>query len=162
MFWLLTLAAEAACPLAAEKASAEIADIRMEDIPALAAQAKGCTAVIELWATWCGPCLVVEPELEELERKHGDTVFLRISVDDDRKRLERHLAKSPPASTPRHLAGWRIADLEKVFAEMGATFPAKIPYFLLLDSEGRPVLELVEPESLGRLDQALTETAGGP
>jgi thiol-disulfide isomerase/thioredoxin len=162
MIWLLSLAAQAQCPLLEEKTSSEIVDVRMEDIPSLAAQAKGCTAVFELWATWCGPCLKVEPELEELERKHPGTVFIRISVDENRGRLEVHLSKKPPSSTPRHMRGWSLAGLEKEFAAMGASFPAEIPYFLLLDRDGKPVLELAEPKNLSKLDRALTEAAAKP
>lgn len=42
---------------------------------------KGQVYVVELWATWCGPCRRSVPHLTELAKKHGkDVVIIGISV----------------------------------------------------------------------------------
>jgi thiol-disulfide isomerase/thioredoxin len=47
---------------------------------------QGKVAVIDFWATWCGPCRQSFPKLEELSKKMGDKVeIVGISVDDDQK-----------------------------------------------------------------------------
>jgi thiol-disulfide isomerase/thioredoxin len=47
---------------------------------------QGKIAVIDFWATWCGPCKQSFPKLEELSNKMGDRVqIVGISVDDDQK-----------------------------------------------------------------------------
>jgi thiol-disulfide isomerase/thioredoxin len=47
---------------------------------------QGKVAVIDFWATWCGPCKQSFPKLEELSKKMGDRVeIVGVSVDDDQK-----------------------------------------------------------------------------
>ncbi|WP_010586488.1 TlpA family protein disulfide reductase [Schlesneria paludicola] len=47
---------------------------------------KGKTYVVELWATWCGPCLATIPHLTELQKKYEDVVFIGVAVlEEDRK-----------------------------------------------------------------------------
>ena len=41
--------------------------------------------VIDLWATWCGPCLMLAPVIDELEREMPDVKFCKINVDDERE-----------------------------------------------------------------------------
>ncbi len=45
---------------------------------------KGKTLYIDVWATWCGPCLAELPFLDKKqeEYKNKDVVFISISVDD--------------------------------------------------------------------------------
>merc|ERR1712141_599940 len=35
-----------------------------------------------LFSTWCGPCKMIAPVLEELSKKLEDVVFLKVDVDD--------------------------------------------------------------------------------
>ncbi|XP_058804043.1 thioredoxin-2 [Phymastichus coffea] len=37
--------------------------------------------VIDFFATWCGPCKLIAPKLEELSQELTDVVFLKIDVD---------------------------------------------------------------------------------
>jgi cytochrome c biogenesis protein CcmG, thiol:disulfide interchange protein DsbE len=64
------------------------------------ASLKGKVAIVDFWATWCGPCKQSFPKFEELSKKYdGQVDILAISVDDEQ-------------------AG--VADWAK---ENGATFP---------------------------------------
>ncbi len=38
-------------------------------------------AVIDLWAEWCGPCRMIAPVLDELEKELSDVKFCKINVD---------------------------------------------------------------------------------
>ena len=40
-------------------------------------------AVIDLWADWCGPCRMLAPTLDELEREYPDVKFCKINVDNE-------------------------------------------------------------------------------
>ncbi len=39
--------------------------------------------VIDLWATWCGPCRMLAPTLDELEAEYPDVKFCKINVDEE-------------------------------------------------------------------------------
>lgn len=43
----------------------------------------GGLAVIDLWASWCGPCRMLAPVLDELEGEYPDVKFCKINVDDE-------------------------------------------------------------------------------
>lgn len=38
--------------------------------------------VVDLWATWCGPCRMLAPVLDELEAEYPGVKFCKINVDD--------------------------------------------------------------------------------
>ena len=39
--------------------------------------------VIDLYADWCGPCKLLAPVMEELEREYPDVKFGKINVDNE-------------------------------------------------------------------------------
>jgi len=45
---------------------------------------KGKPLYIDLWATWCIPCLAQSPKFNELSSKYKNITFVAISVDQDR------------------------------------------------------------------------------
>ena len=39
--------------------------------------------VVDIWAPWCGPCMMLAPTMEELEREYPDVKFCKVNVDND-------------------------------------------------------------------------------
>ncbi|WP_413627169.1 thioredoxin [Fructilactobacillus vespulae] len=41
--------------------------------------------VIDFWATWCGPCKMQSPVIEELSNEDSNIKFCKIDVDENQK-----------------------------------------------------------------------------
>ena len=41
------------------------------------------TVLLDFWATWCGPCRMIAPILDEIAREREDVVIGKIDVDSE-------------------------------------------------------------------------------
>lgn len=91
---------------------------------------KGKVIYVDIWATWCGPCLAEMPKLDEVKARYKDNaniVFLSLSIDDDNQ-----LTKWKQNVTERKANGyqWQI-NRNKLNAYNITT----IPRTLLIDKD---------------------------
>lgn len=65
-------------------ASEPIPQISPEDLEAILAEEQGNIVVLNLWATWCAPCLVEIPDLQKVETdlKGSNVSLIGLSVDE--------------------------------------------------------------------------------
>lgn len=106
----------------------------------------GRPAVINLWASWCGPCRRELPLLEEAHRAVGDRVlFLGVDVRDSRSRALAFL-------------GDHEVSYPQVYDEAGAVARAfrfaGVPDTVVVDASGHVVYR-----HAGELDPATLEAA---
>lgn len=98
---------------------------------------KGKYVYIDVWATWCQPCIAEIPSLKEVERNYKDKniAFVSISID-----FEQDYNKWRKMVTDKSLGGVQlIADknFESTFAKDYAI--RSIPRFILIDPAGNIV-----------------------
>jgi thiol-disulfide isomerase/thioredoxin len=74
---------------------AESKDLKGEKVSL--ADYQGKVVVLDIWATWCGPCKAMIPHEREMVEKLKGKPFALISVsaDEDKKELEEFIAKEP-------------------------------------------------------------------
>ena len=103
---------------------------------------KGKVVLVDVWATWCGPCQRELPFLKKLESKfEGKNItFLSLSIDHDKAKWEAKV-KSGDLSGVQLLIG-RGSSFQRAYNIEG------IPRFLLLDKEGKIINnDMLRPSS---------------
>ena len=124
-------------------------------IPSLIQQSQGCTTIVELWASWCGPCRMIVPQIDDLVQKYPNIVVHQISADEQEVAMKKFIAKHPLHSPPYRLSSWTIESLTTTFSLIGGHFAAAIPYILVVSPDGKIVVELTEPKNLQEIEDYL-------
>lgn len=114
---------------------------------------KGKYVLIDVWATWCRPCLDQIPQLEDLVKKFSgrNIVFLSISVDQDKQVWNKMVQE-------KKLKGYQLyagrSDVLKDFYKVSG-----IPRFILIGKNG----EIVESNCVSpneNLDKYISKLEG--
>lgn len=61
---------------------------------------RGKWVVLNVWATWCAPCITEMPELDSLARSRSDVVVLGLAADGDNSARIRQFAGALKVSYP--------------------------------------------------------------
>jgi thioredoxin 1 len=52
--------------------------------------------LVDFWATWCGPCRVLHPVLEEIDAERDDLKIVSLDIDENQKTAAQYEVLSVP------------------------------------------------------------------
>ncbi|NNF21053.1 MAG: TlpA family protein disulfide reductase [Saprospiraceae bacterium] len=94
---------------------------------------RGKYVYIDVWATWCRPCVAEHPALAELEDKYHDNdniIFMGVSTDSDRNAWEAMVRE-------KQLGGVQLISDEGWPSDINKDYNISgIPRFILVDMDG--------------------------
>src|ERR1700752_333357 len=64
------------------------------------ADQKGKVVLVNIWATWCGPCRTEMPKLDRLYRDRKDQGFIVFGLSDEDATVQRRFIEQIPVSYP--------------------------------------------------------------
>ncbi len=100
--------------------------------PVSLASLKGQIVLLDFWATWCGPCRVSIPLVQQFYETHKSEglVVLGLNIDEDPSNVYPFVKQFKMSYPVLYAGGSPVLDLYRVEG---------IPLFVLLDPEGRMV-----------------------
>ena len=110
------------------------------ELQALVANKTEKLRLINVWATWCGPCVSEFPDLVELQQWYGHRGFELVTISADNPKLEKKVhkfLKAKEAANPNYLF-----DSEDSYALIEAVDPewqGALPYTMLVKPGGEVV-----------------------
>ncbi len=106
-----------------EFVQADLSKLKLDDL-------KGKYVFIDVWASWCVPCIKMIPHLQELEKAYEgkNITFVALSIDEDQEKWAKKRDELG-------LHGYQLWDASNTFAKlMNIT---GIPHYLLYDPAGK-------------------------
>ena len=94
---------------------------------------RGKVVLIDVWATWCKPCLAEQPALEQLEKSFEgkDVVFISLSIDTDKAKWKAMVKDKKLSGL--HLFSNNQGPIVTDYELIG------VPRFILFDKNGKTV-----------------------
>ena len=108
--------------------------------------------LINVWATWCGPCVTEFPDLVDINRmyRRRDFEFIGISADEPAKRNKAlQFLQSSAASNINYI--FNIDDKYKLIDAIDPKWQGALPYTLLIEPGGKIVYSKegpIDPQAL--------------
>jgi len=112
------------------KAAPELKSVDLSGKSVQLADLKGQVVVLDVWATWCGPCRALIPHQRELVKRLNGKPFTLVSITVDEKpdTLTEFLKKEPMPWTH-----WYNGPEGKIVAELNVS---SLPTIYVLDAKG--------------------------
>jgi thiol-disulfide isomerase/thioredoxin len=148
-------------PLASAIAQADLKN--MDGSTFKIADKKGKVIVINLWATWCGPCLAEMPSFVAMQQKYGDQGFeiLGLNTDDESDHMMNDINDVIQKKGINYPIVFSDAKLQGAFLNISKF--AGIPQSFLVDRDGnlRGVFKGANPENVKKMDGIIANLVAG-
>jgi len=123
----------------------DVTEVDAEAIDAAVKERKGKVVLIDVWATWCPPCVKNFPHLVELHHKYADKGLACMSVSlDERGRTGasykedvRNFLTKHNATFPNFILTRNEKSRDYLIHEFG--YGGSIPFMVMFDKSGKKV-----------------------
>lgn len=94
-------------------------------------QFRGKVVLIDFWAVFCKPCVIVLPKIQEIHEKYNDEelVVLMINVSEDKNKIQKFIEEN--GYTFQVLLGSGNMNVQKNYGVIG------IPHTYIIDKQGK-------------------------
>lgn len=99
--------------------------------------------LINVWATWCGPCVVEYPEFVSIQRMYGQRDFEFISISADKiiqKEKALNLLKSKHSAVKNYIFNGK--DSYQLIEAIDPKWDGALPYTMLIEPGGKIVYSI--------------------
>lgn len=125
------------------------------------ASLKGKVILVDVWATWCGPCREQTPKLAALQEKYRARGLAVVGLSLDEKSDEAEVLKFMKEAGVNYTIAYAPDKVSGAFLDgtEDETGQAPIPQLFVISKEGRVVEHLIgnDPRhSIARLEEVLT------
>lgn len=117
--------------------------------------------LVNVWATWCGPCVVEFPELMAINRMYRGREFEFVTISADApENKDQALAflKKQQASSSNYIFG--IDDKYKLVEVVDKEWPGALPYTILVEPGGKVIYRVQGELSPLELKKAIVARLG--
>ena len=115
---------------------------------------KGQYVYIDVWATWCGPCIAEQPYLEKIEEEYADNeniLFMGVPIDADKAAWKKMVKE-------KEMYGVQLIAEDAWNSKINQDYLIKgIPRFILVDPDGNLVSANAHRPSSDALKEQLKE-----
>jgi peroxiredoxin len=114
--------------------------------------------LINLWATWCAPCVAEYPDLVELQRWYGARNFEFVSLSADKpENSDKALAFLKKVHSPVENYLYDGEDNYKLIEAVDPKWNGALPYTMLVEPGGKIVYSYQGPVDILELRRAIVE-----
>ena len=144
---------------AEEEVTVQMADAAV--LKELTANASEKLRLINVWATWCGPCIVEFPELVSVNRMYRNRPFEFISISaddpDQNKAVLSFLKKQQASNTNYHFGS---LDRDELVDSLDPEWSGALPHTILIKPGGEILFRYTGEVNFLRLKRAIVDYLG--
>lgn len=113
---------------------------------------RGEILVLNVWASWCGPCRAEQPVLDEVHEEYTDlgVDFLGVNIKDNQTAAEAYTAEKGVVYPSLYD---QPGEIPQAFRD--TVPPRAIPSTLLIDPDGAIAARVIGPTTYGQLTELL-------
>jgi thiol-disulfide isomerase/thioredoxin len=132
-----------------------VEEIDSASIRDLISNNSGKVRLINVWATWCGPCVTEFPDLVIIDRMYRGRPFEFISISADkqiRKTEVLNFLQKQEASNKNYI--FHMDDVYKLIEAVDPEWQGALPYTLLIEPGGKVLYkkqDTIDPHQIKKL-----------